>query len=486
MPPMSNRVTRETDRDSGARGNVRLVRLAGEDDYAGWRDAARWLVTAVVPPEDIVWQTGGDGDDLFAETDAALPPQPAVEVRVPRRFPEFAETVILHRDPERFAMLYRLLVRLQTEPRLLDDHADPLVRRMELLAKAVRRDIHKMRAFVRFREVTDATGERFVAWFEPEHHIVRANAGFFVRRFAAMRWSILTPELAVHWNGERLTEGPGADRSAAAGEDGLEEMWRAYYAAIFNPARLKVAAMVKEMPRRYWSNLPEARMIAPLIAGARARENAMTAQVIVPADRSITLKALADEAQGCRRCPLWQGSDGSGTGGCVFGEGPPDARLLIVGEQPGDEEDKAQQPFVGPAGRLLDDALGEAGVDRKQVYVTNAVKHFKFVMRGKRRLHQTPNAGEIDACRWWLDQEIGLLRPRAVVMLGASAIRGVTGKAGAVGKMRGASVPLAHGAGIASYHPAYVLRLPDRDAADRAFRDLVSDLRLAGETAGED
>ena len=206
----------------------------------------------------------------------------------------------------------------------------------------------------------------------------------------------------------------------------------------------------------------------------------MTAQVIAPADRPTTLKALAEEAQACRRCPLWEG-----TNGCVFGEGPPDARLMIVGEQPGDEEDKAQHPFVGPAGRMLDDALEQAGIAREAVYVTNAVKHFKYVLRGKRRLHQKPNAGEIDACRWWLDQEIGLLRPRAVTMLGATAIRAVTGKAGAVGAMRGAPVPLAHGTGIATYHPAYVLRLPDREASERAFGELVADLRVAGETAGK-
>ena len=462
---------------------ARIVLLAGADDFEGWRDAARRLVGAGVPPEQVTWQTADGLDDLFGDPGEGLPPEPASPPRVPRAFPELAGAAILHRDPERFALLYQLLLRLQDNPKLLDDQADPLVRRVEMLAKAVRRDKHKMHAFVRFRELSEPDdalggGTRYVAWFEPDHHIVRANAGFFQRRFAGMKWSILTPELSIHWDGAKLTESPGTDRSAAPTEDGLEDMWRTYYASTFNPARLKVGAMVKEMPRRYWKNLPEAQLIAPLIAGAQAREAAMTAQVTAPQDRATTLTALAQEAQGCRRCPLWEG-----TSQCVFGEGPGDARLMIVGEQPGDEEDKAGRAFIGPAGKMLNSALEEAGVDRKVVYVTNAVKHFKYAMRGKRRLHQTPAAPEIDACRWWLDQEIALVRPPAIVMLGASAIRGVTGKSGAIGRMRGTPLNLEHGAGIVTYHPAYVLRLPERDAADRAFADLVSDLKLANASA---
>ncbi|PEQ14043.1 uracil-DNA glycosylase [Novosphingobium sp. PC22D] len=450
-----------------------------EDDWEGWRDAARRLLAAEVPPEDIVWHAADSADDLFA-AGQELPPPPQVELRVPRAFVDLAETAILHSDPERFALLYRLLWQVTHHPGLLSDHADPLVRRVELMAKAVRRDIHKMRAFLRFREIeTEDGASRFVAWFEPEHHIVRANAGFFVRRFAQMRWSILTPELSVHWDGAALTESPGAERPQSPGDDAFEEAWKAYYAAIFNPARLKVGAMVKEMPRKYWKNLPEADLIAPLIASAQGREARMIEQSVPRAEeRPVSLAALAEEARGCRRCPLWKG-----TSGCVFGEGPADARLMLVGEQPGDEEDRAGRPFVGPAGHVLDRALSEAGIGRGEVYVTNAVKHFKYVMRGKRRLHQKPDAAEIDQCRWWLDREIGLVRPRAVVMLGATALRGVTGKSGAIGKMRGRPVRLAEGTGLVSWHPSYVLRLPDAAAADRAYAELVEDLRLAAETA---
>ena len=198
-----------------------------------------------------------------------------------------------------------------------------------------------------------------------------------------------------------------------------------------------------------------------------------------PADaRAVTLAALREEAQGCRRCPLWKG-----TNGCVFGEGPDDARMMVVGEQPGHEEDLAQKPFVGPSGAVLDEAMAEAGIDRARVYVTNAVKHFKFVKRGKRRLHQKPTAGEIDACKWWLDQEIGLIRPATIVMLGATAVRGVTGCAGAIGKLRGHPVALDQGRAVATYHPAYILRQPDREASKAAYAALVADFRLASQTA---
>jgi DNA polymerase len=460
---------------------ARAVRLDGEDDYDGWRDAARRFLAARIEPERIVWHAGESADDLFAEGQADLPPEPQLELRVPRAFPALAQSAILHSDPERFALLYRLLWQVTEHPGLIADHADPLVRRVELMAKAVRRDIHKMHAFVRFREVEDGDatgGKRFVAWFEPEHHIVRANAGFFVRRFANMAWSILTPELSIHWDGETLTEGPGADRSMAPTEDELEDMWKAYYAATFNPARLKIGAMTREMPRKYWKNLPEAQLIAPLIAGAQARESHMVAQHVAPSERATTLRSLAEEAKGCRRCPLWKG-----TNGCVFGEGPGDAKLMIVGEQPGDEEDKVHRPFVGPAGGVLDRALVEAGIDRSEVYLTNAVKHFKYVMRGKRRLHQKPDAPEIDACRWWLDQEIGLVRPRTTVMLGATAVRGVTGKTGTIGRMRGSPVALAQGTGVVTWHPSYILRIPEREGADAAYAGLVEDLRLAAQQA---
>lgn len=477
------------------------VTLDTADDFEGWRGAVRRLVTAAVDPAKVAWHVAGEGRDLFA--DPANLPAELGALAVPRAFLPLARTALLHRDPERFALLHRLLVDLAGRRRRLDDKADPLVARVEGMAKAVRRDIHKMRAFVRFRKVEE--GDRYVAFFEPDHHIVRTNAAFFVDRFASMRWSILTPALSIHWDGNALTEGPGAVRGDAPDGDPLEDAWKRYYASIFNPARLKTGAMLKEMPKKYWHNMPETALVGELVASAQARSAAMIAAAPRPARierldasaRAGSLFApgpelsgtarppvdgahdqwavLRSEAHRCKRCPLF----GDATQ-MVFGEGPLDAPLMLVGEQPGDQEDLAGRPFVGPAGQLLDDALAQAGIDRDSIYLTNAVKHFKFTMQGKRRLHQSPTAGEIDACRWWLDRERALIRPRLTLALGASAARGLFGKTMAVGRSRGQTLAGPDGsAARITVHPSYLLRLPDRAKAEEEKQRFVEDLRAA-------
>ncbi|MBC7986873.1 MAG: UdgX family uracil-DNA binding protein, partial [Sphingomonadaceae bacterium] len=414
------------------------IALAHDEDFEGWRDAARALAIAGVHPVDVVWQVGDAAPDLFAgEAEAnQMPSAPeGAQFSVPRAFPQLAETVVCHADRERFALLYALLVELRTQPKLLEDRAHPLVRRLDEMAKSVRRDIHKMRAFVRFRAVESPEGPRYIAWFEPEHHIVRRNAEFFVRRFANMLWSILTPELCAHWNGEALSFTPGATRADAPSGDPLEETWKTYYAAIFNPARVKVKAMTAEMPKKYWKNMPETALVGELLASARARETGMIEMARdrreIGSNSAAALAALAEEAAGCTRCPLYR--DATQT---VFGEGPADARIFFMGEVPGDQEDLAGRPFVGPAGQLFDRALGEAGIDRAKTYVTNAVKHFRFVQRGKRRLHQTPETPHIEACRWWWEQERDIVRPALTVALGGTAARALMGKPVTIGRMR--------------------------------------------------
>jgi DNA polymerase len=448
------------------------VRLSAPDDFEGWRDSARALASSRVPPEKVSWRVaGGEGGDLFASPEAT-PLPPARSFPVPKAFLPLAESVILHSDPERFALLYALLLRLRESPGAMGDAADPLVQRLERMAKAVRRDIHKMHAFVRFREVEAPEGSRFVAWFEPEHHIVRATAGFFVRRFAAMRWSILTPELSIHWDGETLAEGPGATRSDAPAGDPVEAVWKTYYASIFNPARLKVGAMLKEMPRRYWKNMPETALVGELVAGAQAREARMVeaSGARIGGNTRAAWDSIRSEAMGCTRCHLYK--CGTQT---VFGEGPLDARILFVGEQPGDQEDLAGRPFVGPAGQLLDRALGEAGIDRSAAYVTNAVKHFKFERRGKRRIHSKPDSGEIDACRWWIDQERQLIRPPVTVALGATAARSIFGKAVTISAMRGRAHALPEGGEAwVTVHPSFLLRV--RDDKEAEYQRFVGDL----------
>lgn len=467
--------------------DIGIVVEVAPDDFDSWRDAARPAVMAGIPPERIVWSIAGrGGGDLFAG-DRVLP-QPLASASVPhvtRTFIELARKAALHSDPQRFGLLYRLVWRLQRNRRLMDDAADPEVRKLNDLARAVRRDIHKMRAFVRFREVKNpedtGQGERFVAWFEPEHHILRANAAFFVNRFTTMRWSILTPRGALHWNGKSLSEGPSAVRADAPSGDDMEVLWRGYYASIFNPARLKVGAMLKEMPRKYWKNLPEAALIPELVAGAQAREAAMVDQgkTLFEEAPPASLKEIAAQIQTCRRCPI--GCNGTQA---VMGEGPQRAGLMVVGEQPGDTEEQLGRPFVGPAGQLLRSHLEYAEIDQARAYVTNAVKHFKFVPRGKRRLHQSPTAGEIDTCRWWVEGERKLVRPKLVLALGASAARGMIGKTVSVQKVRGQPMPLDDGSELwITIHPSYLLRLQDEGKAAEEAKFAADLRRVAGRLA---
>ena len=456
-----------------------VARIEAADDFEGWRDAARGLAIRNIPADQIVWQVGEAAEDLFGgQADPAEAVQePAFPV--PRPFIALARSAICHSSPERFGLLYALLRRLRDDPALIEDRTDPLLHRLEAMAKEVRRDIHKMRAFLRFREVGDGEAQRFVAWFEPDHHIVRLNAGFFLDRFASMRWSILTPELSLHWDGVTLREGLGAVRTDAPSSDPTEEIWRTYYGAIFNPARLKIGAMLKEMPRKYWKNMPETALVPGLIASAQARESAMvvTSREKLGANVAASWEALREEAKGCTRCPLYKNATQT-----VFGEGPLDAKLMFVGEQPGDQEDSAGKPFVGPAGQVFDEALAEAGVDRARVYVTNAVKHFKYEQRGKRRIHSKPNAGEIKACRWWYAQERELIRPAVTVALGATAARQMLGKAVTISGARGAPHMLEDGGeGWVTIHPSFLLRIHEQDDAEAERRRFVEDLKRVKE-----
>jgi uracil-DNA glycosylase family protein len=192
------------------------------------------------------------------------------------------------------------------------------------------------------------------------------------------------------------------------------------------------------------------------------------------------LAEIAAEAASCQRCPLYR--VGTQT---VFGQGPVRALMMLVGEQPGDSEDKAGLPFVGPAGRILDQALERAGIERDKVYVTNAVKHFKNVPRGKRRIHQRPDRYEVERCRWWLDQELKLVKPRLTVALGATAATALAGRAMPIGKNRGRPIRFRDNLdGFITIHPSYILRLRD-ETKEQAYRDFVSDLKRAAQLVYE-
>ena len=428
---------------------------------------------------------------------------PLGSTRLPAFFVSIFERAALHSSPARHGLLYRLAWRLAHDSRLRHDALDGDRLHAEQLAREVRRDMHKMTAFVRFRPVVapglSAEGKdkpTHIAWFEPAHHVVQATAPFFVRRFAQMRWAILTPERCVRWNGEQLAFGPGARREEAPAPDAAESLWLTYYQHIFNPARLKLAMMQKEMPRRYWKNLPEAVLIQPLAALAAERSQRMIDQggtepahrrpaasvalrveqrehMVLAALAPGTLDALRAGTERCRACPIGQHATQA-----VHGEGPIGARLMLVGEQPGEQEDLRGRPFVGPAGQLFDRALIELGWPREKLYITNAVKHFKFELRGKRRLHKTPAQREAAACAEWLEAEIALVRPHAIIALGATAARSLLGRAVAIQAERGRWLLRGDGLRVLlTLHPSALLRM-EPSVRDAAYTAWIDDLRL--------
>ena len=486
----------------------RVAWLSDEADIEGFRRHARRCLTDGVEPSQLEWrvQTRAEAD-LFGCADAVdesiAVDDTAARVKVPAFFVPLSERAGLHSDTRRFGLLYRLLWRLVHESALRHDPLDADRQQAELMARAVRRDMHKMTAFVRFRPLStaDDQGLQHVAWFEPEHHIVDATAPFFARRFAQMRWAILTPDRCVRWDGQALTFGPGANRSDAPPPDAAEQLWLTYYASIFNPARLKLAMMQKEMPRRYWKNLPEAALIQPLAAGAAQRERAMvdqaaseparrrpgTSQALAVHARPVVVHApgslaeLHSATERCRECPI-----GMHATQAVHGEGSTGARLILVGEQPGDREDLRGRPFVGPAGQLLDRALAQLGWPRERLYLTNAVKHFKFELRGKRRIHKSPAQREAAACLHWLESEIAIVRPEAAIALGATAARALLGRAVSVTAERGQWFTRADGLRVlVTLHPSALLRmLPAGQEA--AYAQWLSDLALAADEARGD
>ena len=467
-------------------------------DFVSWRTEARRLLLAETPPEDISWVPAGEeqGRLLFgagASADGHGQVGASTEIakagpatRVPRAFMEAAELAAVHREPRRWQVLYRILWRLSHgEPHLLDIEVDDDVLLLRRMAKAVGRDIHKMHAFVRFRKVMGTNPDApedpvYVAWHCPDHAIFRLAVPFFVRRFRSMTFSILTPDGSAFWDKKRLEYGPGVPEGMAPRlDDDLEALWCSYYGAIFNPARIKIKAMKREMPVRHWRTLPETALIGELLAGSDARVAQMmkdqpkSASAFVP-KQAAELAELKIAAAVCAGCSLCHTATNA-----VFGKGPANARIVIVGEQPGDQEDLLAEPFVGPAGKVLNEALAAAGIRRDDVYVTNAVKHFKHKKVGLQRLHQKPEAREVAACRPWLAAELQLIKPEIVVCLGATAALSVLGRMIRLADERGRWLLSSWSKRtLVTNHPAAILRMMDKDQQAAAMAQFVAELGM--------
>jgi probable DNA metabolism protein len=415
--------------------------------FAEWRESARLGLQNGVEPAKFDWTLPG-----LCAGDAAL----AVEVpTVPGHFLNMALSLALHRDEDKWRLLYSLLWRLNHgEPGLLSLEDDAEVVKARFMEKAVLRDMHKMQVFVRFKE----SHHNLVAWYEPGHAITESVAPYFLQRYQDQPWVIHTPALSVRWNLKELEFSAGLAQPPRFLVEDSDETWSRYRAA--QDSLEKVHIVPLKPPRK--SEVGDAPAKAP--KPPHPAEPPETTQ----------LTKLRAAAKHCLVCPFAKYSTQT-----VFGEGAKKAAIMIVGEQPGDQEDRQGHPFVGPAGALLDEILEELGIDRDQVYVTNAVKHFKFTQRGKVRLHAKPSASEVHACRPWLEKEIEAVEPQVIVALGATAAASVCGRAVKIGAEHGSWLggALPNTRVLVSWHPSAILRSIDEESRHEKRAQLKEDLR---------
>jgi DNA polymerase len=438
---------------TASRINAAVAAAAGQpvlvQTFAQWREAARELLAFEIPPHAVKWIAHEGGGDLFSSLarapGAAVALDPAhthPTLHLPRTLMDMLHSAACCRVDDRWPFLYRVIWRWQQGEQEVLSVEDEDGLRLHAMVKAVHREEHDMHVNIRFRERPEADGApRFVAWCEPVHDVLPQVAQHFVSRMGRISWMIATPDASVLWDGEILHNTGPLLRSAAELDDAGEALWLSYYRSVFSPAR-----------QRRGGTIP--------IASDKSE----------PAE-----PPREDTLDQCRRCDLWRNATQA-----VGGVGPKRARIMLVGEQPGDQEDQAGKPFVGPAGRLLDQALQQAGIDRRTVYLTNAVKHFKFEPRGKRRMHKTPAQREIEACNVWLEQELAQEQPKVVVALGSTALKALLGT-GHVTLKDTIGQPIRHDGRwiVTVYHPSFVLRVPDADAKAQAMTVMVDGLKLA-------
>lgn len=436
--------------------------ITHDSTFESWRKYARNLLEEKVHYNEVIWESDRTGS-LFDFVDATPPSQASV-IKIPRDFIQDAEFVAAFRDDSTWSLLYKLAYRIVYEEKnlmqiSLDDDVLDFHRRMRLVS----RDLHKVRAFVRFKEIKKNDKSIYMAWHRPDHRVLKFSASFFANRFNGMNWVIYTPDESMSWIDNQLTFGPGITQQEAQAFDHTEELWKTYFGSIFNPGRLKVKAMKKELPVRHWATLPEAEIISQLIADAPKKLDEFYesqrpgAQQWVP--KEATLPELKAALPNCNACGICTKATAP-----VFGEGPSNAQIVFVGEQPGNEEDLSGSPFVGPAGKILMDALEKAGIKRNEVYITNAVKAFKWKENNGTRRHVNPSSFEIGACRPWVKAELEIIKPHLLVCLGASAAQSVFGKMMKVHDSRGKIFQTSFcEKTIILPHPSAILRTPAQE-----------------------
>lgn len=462
----------------------------GVSGFSSWRDAARVCLAKDVAPSEVTWlETPGDriGHDfspslptgraarerpLFAEVVQAF--------RVPKPFLELARLVSCHRDAGRWQLLYRVLWRLtHGERKLLEFRIDDDIYRLHQMADAVCDDAQRMKSALRFHRLDHLEEDSYIAWFRPEHETLRLVAPFFAQRFKMLHWAIVTPEEGAFWDQRRLQFGPGVPLAQSPSRDQLEQLWHRHCRKFLETGDLPWPTQGAGIAAPHWALSPEARLGEEVFGdGLRgepmaepAKRKRRSAEDFLPERPG--LAALQHAARHCQGCDLYKNATQT-----VFGEGPPDAKVMLIGEQPGDAEDITGHPFVGPAGQVLNEALATVGLDRNEVYLTNAVKHFKNTPRGKRRVHAKPTRGEVLACRPWLESEIFTVEPSIIVCLGATAAQSLLGADFRISKQRGEIFETEWATKtIATWHPSSILRIPDATARETRRQELIADLQ---------
>ncbi len=494
-----------------------MKRISIEPTFAAWRRAARELLLQEVEPARIEWvecdldasshsnHSGNSGNSSLSTNAGTHTPNvpdspattPAVAApAIPRELLARLKTAACFRAPDRWSLLYRILWRwTRGERHVLDllDHDGAL---LDQRIRSVEHETDDLLLLTLFRRRDPSMGlPEFVGWYEPHHDLLERAAARFAERMGDSTWMLATPHGAAFWNGMLLRiDRPSADNGehplsasrqhspamqmlppgAMAGEattsEPTEALWLAYYTNVFNGAPTPV-------PLRYWRTPPAGPPLPAHLARERSRAGARSGTVTVPDMPPIEYSAIAPplrEPTGplttCRRCALWRNAKQA-----VAGTGPAQAAIMVVGEQPGEHENQTGEPFTGPAGQLLDTVLARAGLERAALYLTYAVKHYKWETLDQQRVHRTPALREVEACQYWLEQELAQVAPRVVVTLGATALKALTGAHVNLSEYLGQTIDHGGRLIVPTWHPSYALKTVDA----RLREDIVAGMVAA-------
>jgi probable DNA metabolism protein len=405
---------------------------------------------------------GGDVSGIDVRTEATsamlftddLPEDSSHDLNVPNQFIDRLEYLSHHKGQETWNVIFSLLKLWHSDGvSALKDLGHPAVDAAKHISAQLHYESHKLKAYLRLREVKTDEGVYYFGYHSCEHDVLPLVADFLKDRFRTMRWQVTTKHSSVSWDLKKLTFAPGGAQPKSA--DDMDDLWRTFYKSTHNPDRLNTDLFKRHIPKKYWADLPEMATLGDLLAEDGHAHSDPVDEDVHPKD----LISIGRALDACRSCELY----GPATQ-AVHGQGPSQANIMIVGEQPGDHEDLSGQPFIGPSGALLRKLASDAGIDFSSCYVTNSVKHFRFEQKGKARIHKRPGVSHIAACRKWITAEIQLVNPSLIICLGATAVRSIVGYPLKLEDYLNRIVELPDGrAALVTIHPAAILRSePDR------------------------